>query len=129
MVCEDPQRRLDAREVNTLAHQVSLVRHVLENSHCAECSSQTKSALAYLTIRESAAAAIEFRKIIDHKGATWAALRAGPAWSTAAQAGDSARAKQAYSDFFTFGKTPTRTFQFCWKPGRNTRRLKFSSEV
>ena len=33
MVCEDPQRRLDAREVNTLAHQVSLVRHVLENSH------------------------------------------------------------------------------------------------
>jgi superfamily II DNA or RNA helicase len=32
MVCEDPQRRLDAREVNTLAHQVSLVRHVLENS-------------------------------------------------------------------------------------------------
>ncbi len=31
MVCEDPQRRLDAREVNTLAHQVSLVRHVFEN--------------------------------------------------------------------------------------------------
>src|SRR5208337_1944329 len=28
IVCEDPQRRLDAREVNTLAHQVSLVRHV-----------------------------------------------------------------------------------------------------
>jgi hypothetical protein len=31
LVCEDPQRRLDAREVNTLAHQVSLVRHVLED--------------------------------------------------------------------------------------------------
>lgn len=31
LVCEDPQRRLDAREVNTLAHQVSLVRHLLEN--------------------------------------------------------------------------------------------------
>ena len=89
----------------------------------------TYAAWRYLTIRESAAAATEFRKIIDHKGATWAALRAGPAWSTAAQAGDSARAKQAYSDFFTLGKTPTRTFQFCWKPGRNTRRLKFSSEV
>jgi superfamily II DNA or RNA helicase len=27
--CEDPQCRLDARPVNTLAHQVSLVRHVL----------------------------------------------------------------------------------------------------
>jgi hypothetical protein len=57
-----------------------------------------------LTIRESAAAATEFRKIIDHKGATWAALRAGPVWFTAAQAGDSARAKQAYSDFFTLRK-------------------------
>ncbi len=31
MVCEDPQRRLDARAVNTLAHQVSLVRHVIED--------------------------------------------------------------------------------------------------
>ena len=47
----------------------------------------------------------------------------------ASSAGDSARAKQAYSDFFTLGKTPTRIFQFCWKPGRNTRRLKFSSQV
>lgn len=33
LICEDPQRRLDAREVETLAHQVSLVRHVLENEH------------------------------------------------------------------------------------------------
>ncbi len=31
LVGEDPQRRLDAREVSTLAHQVSLVRHVLDN--------------------------------------------------------------------------------------------------
>jgi superfamily II DNA or RNA helicase len=31
LVCEDPQRRMDAREVETLAHQVSLVRHVLED--------------------------------------------------------------------------------------------------
>jgi superfamily II DNA or RNA helicase len=30
LVCEDPQRRLEAREVQTLAHQVSLVRHVLD---------------------------------------------------------------------------------------------------
>src|SRR5437879_1454689 len=27
LLSEDPQRRLDARKVNTLAHQVSLVRH------------------------------------------------------------------------------------------------------
>jgi superfamily II DNA or RNA helicase len=31
LVAEDPQRRLDAREVSTLSHQVSLVRHVLDN--------------------------------------------------------------------------------------------------
>lgn len=33
IVCEDPQRRLDAREVSTLAHQVSLVRHVLDHEN------------------------------------------------------------------------------------------------
>jgi superfamily II DNA or RNA helicase len=33
LVCEDPLRRLDARRVNTLAHQVSLVQHVLETDH------------------------------------------------------------------------------------------------
>lgn len=31
LVCEDPQRRLEAREVSTLAHQVSLVRHILDS--------------------------------------------------------------------------------------------------
>jgi SNF2 family DNA or RNA helicase len=31
LICEDPQRRMDVREVETLAHQVSLVRHVLQN--------------------------------------------------------------------------------------------------
>ena len=30
LIAEDPQRRLDAREVVTLAHQVSLVRHILD---------------------------------------------------------------------------------------------------
>ena len=33
LICEDPQRRLDAREVETLAHQVSLVRHILGDDH------------------------------------------------------------------------------------------------
>ena len=33
LICEDPQRRLDAREVITLSHQVSLVRHVLDHEH------------------------------------------------------------------------------------------------
>lgn len=30
LIGEDPQRRLDARKVNTLAHQVSLIRHIQE---------------------------------------------------------------------------------------------------
>lgn len=31
LIAEDPQRRLDAREVETLSHQVSLVRHILDS--------------------------------------------------------------------------------------------------
>lgn len=31
LLVEDPQHRLDARPVSTLAHQVSLVRHIVEN--------------------------------------------------------------------------------------------------
>jgi superfamily II DNA or RNA helicase len=31
LICEDPQRRMDAREVDTLSHQVGLVRHLLQN--------------------------------------------------------------------------------------------------
>jgi hypothetical protein len=63
--------------------------------------------VAYLAMRESAAAATEFRKILDHKGATW-----GPRYAqahvglarAAVQAGDSAQAKQAYSDFLALWK-------------------------
>ena len=33
LVGEDPQRRLDAREIETLSHQVSLVRHVLQSEN------------------------------------------------------------------------------------------------
>ena len=33
LICEDPQRRLDAREVITLSHQVSLVRHILDHEY------------------------------------------------------------------------------------------------
>jgi superfamily II DNA or RNA helicase len=31
LLCEDPQRRLDAQPVSTLAHQASLVRHILSS--------------------------------------------------------------------------------------------------
>jgi superfamily II DNA or RNA helicase len=30
LICEDPQRRMDVREVETLSHQVSLVQHILQ---------------------------------------------------------------------------------------------------
>jgi superfamily II DNA or RNA helicase len=33
LVAEDPQRRMDVREVETLSHQVSLVRHVLQDAN------------------------------------------------------------------------------------------------
>ena len=33
LLCEDPQRRLDAQPVVTLAHQASLVRHVLQEAN------------------------------------------------------------------------------------------------
>ena len=60
--------------------------------------------LAYLRTTKGAAAATEFRKIIEHKGATW-----GPRYAqahvglarAAVQAGDSAGAKKAYSEFLT----------------------------
>ena len=63
--------------------------------------------LAYLRMGKGAAAASEFRKIIDHKGATW-----GPRYAqahvglarAAVQAGDSAGAKKAYSDFLALWK-------------------------
>ena len=63
--------------------------------------------LAYLMMRESAAAATEFQKIIDHKGASWGARYAqayvGLA-RAADQRGDSVAAKQAYRDFLTLWK-------------------------
>ena len=33
LICEDPQRRMDVREVETLSHQISLVRHILEDGN------------------------------------------------------------------------------------------------
>jgi superfamily II DNA or RNA helicase len=30
LICEDPKRRMDTREVDTLSHQVSMVRHILQ---------------------------------------------------------------------------------------------------
>jgi Flp pilus assembly protein TadD len=63
--------------------------------------------IAYLRRNEGAAAAVEFQKILDHKGANWgvvyplAYLGVGRAW---ALAGDPAKAKTAYQGFFAMWK-------------------------
>ena len=63
--------------------------------------------IAYLRRNEGAAAAAEFQKIVDHKGANWGVvyplshLGVGRAW---AMAGDSAKARSAYEVFFALWK-------------------------
>jgi Flp pilus assembly protein TadD len=63
--------------------------------------------IAYLRRNEGAAAAAEFQRILDHKGANWGVvyplsyLGAGRGW---ALAGESAKAKSAYQAFFTMWK-------------------------
>jgi tetratricopeptide (TPR) repeat protein len=63
--------------------------------------------LAHLRARHGAEAAVEFRKILDHRGFYWGSLYplayAGLARS-AALAGDTARAKRAYQDFLALWK-------------------------
>ncbi|SPE34424.1 Serine/threonine protein kinase [Candidatus Sulfopaludibacter sp. SbA6] len=68
--------------------------------------------LAYLRLRKGAEAAAEFQKIVDHKGANWASAWRYPYWAQfyslsylgmargSALAGDTAKAKKAFQDFF-----------------------------
>jgi len=72
--------------------------------------------LAYLRMHRGAEAATEFQKIVDHKGASWAATWVHPNWGQRyslsylgmargyALAGDTARAKKAFQDFFELWK-------------------------
>ena len=73
--------------------------------------------LAYLRLHKGAEAAAEFRKIVDHKGANWASdLASTPYWGQfyslsylgmargSALAGDTAKAKKAFQDFFELWK-------------------------
>jgi serine/threonine protein kinase/tetratricopeptide (TPR) repeat protein len=69
--------------------------------------------LAYLALRESAEAAAEFEKILDHKGANWGSAWQHPYWGqfyslsylglarASAFAGDPAKAGKAYQKFLT----------------------------
>jgi len=72
--------------------------------------------LAYLRLHKGAEAAAEFRKIVDHKGANWGATWIHPYWGQFyslsylgmargfALAGDTAKAKKAFQDFFELWK-------------------------
>ena len=72
--------------------------------------------LAYLRLRKGAEAAAEFQKILDHKGASWASTWQYPNWGLyysisylglargSALAGDTAKATQAFQDFFALWK-------------------------
>ena len=72
--------------------------------------------LAYLDLREGAEAAAEFKKILDHKGANWGSSWQHPYWAqfyslsyiglarAAALAGDTAKAKKSFQDFFALWK-------------------------
>ena len=72
--------------------------------------------LSYLRMHRGAEAAAEFQKIVDHKGANWGATWGHPNWGQRyslsylgmargyALAGDTARAKKAFQDFFELWK-------------------------
>ena len=63
---------------------------------------------AYLSVQQGAAAAVEFQKILDHRGLVWncatgVLAHLGLARGYAMQ-GDTAKAKAAYQDFLTLWK-------------------------
>jgi tetratricopeptide (TPR) repeat protein len=72
--------------------------------------------LAYLRLHKGEEAAAEFRKIVDHKGANWGATWIRPWWGQfyslsylglargSALAGDTAKARKAFADFFELWK-------------------------
>jgi eukaryotic-like serine/threonine-protein kinase len=72
--------------------------------------------LAYLRMHRGAEAATEFQKIVDHKGANWGATWVHPNWGQRYSlsylgmargyvlAGDTARAKKAFQEFFELWK-------------------------
>ena len=72
--------------------------------------------LAYLRLQKGAEAAAEFRKILDHKGASWGSDWRIPNWGLyysisylglargSALAGDAANARRAFQDFFALWK-------------------------
>jgi pentatricopeptide repeat protein len=82
--------------------------------------------LAYLRIGKGVAAAVEFRKIIDHKSVAW-----GPRYPlaylglarAAAQTGDADSARKAYQDFLTLWKSADPDIPFLMEAKKEYARL------
>jgi tetratricopeptide (TPR) repeat protein len=93
-----------AKGVELLASALPYERSYLEGAYL--------RGLAYLRVSKGAEAAAEFRKIVDHKGANWGATWVHPYWGqfyslshvglarAFVLAGDTAKAKKAFQDFF-----------------------------
>jgi len=97
-----------AKSVELLVSAAPYERSYLEAVHL--------RGLAYVRMNKGAEAAAEFRKIVDHKGANWASVWRYPYWGQfyslsylgmargSALAGDTAKAKKAFQDFFELWK-------------------------
>jgi tetratricopeptide (TPR) repeat protein len=97
-----------AESVELLASALPYDRSYIEASYL--------RGLAYLRMRKGAEAAVEFQKIVDHKGASWGATWVHPNWGQYyslsylgmargfALAGDKAKARKAFQDLFALWK-------------------------
>jgi eukaryotic-like serine/threonine-protein kinase len=101
-------RNQPARSVELLASASPYERSYIDASYF--------RGLAYLRLQKGPEAVAEFRKILDHKGASWGATWVHPNWGLFyslsslgmargfALAGDTAKAKKAFQDFFELWK-------------------------
>jgi eukaryotic-like serine/threonine-protein kinase len=102
------KRDQPARSVELLASAVPYERAYLESIYL--------RGLAYLRLHKGAAAAAEFQKILDHKGANWASTWRYPCWGQFYSlsylgmargftlTGDTGKARKTYQDFFALWK-------------------------
>jgi tetratricopeptide (TPR) repeat protein len=102
------QRNQPAKSVELLASAAPYERAYLETIYL--------RGLAYLRLNQGAEAAAEFQKIVDHKGANWGSDWRHPFWAQfyslsylgmargSALAGDTAKARKAFQDFFELWK-------------------------
>jgi hypothetical protein len=102
------QRDQPAKAVELLASASPYERAYLEVAYL--------RGLAYLRLHKGTEAAAEFRKILDHKGASWGSDWIHPNWGlyysisyvglarASALAGDTAKARKTYEDFFALEK-------------------------